>query len=230
MREEALRISPQLAEDWMFPFFLFVVVILVLVNRDPNFIRNLFRALFSRRYFKLEDRREGSTWMHGLLLFSFVLVGGFVLTFFVQKYFPLEIAWSKFEIFLLSCAVVFVLFAWRWMVTSSIGLIVGGGDQMLTDYNKFLSLSAKSASVAAFLPMLCAAYMPLDIAQYWVITGLVIMVLFAAVSVIQGIFGALQTGVPFFYIFFYLCTFEFLPLAVIGKILVYSVNNLEVVV
>ncbi|MFN4884691.1 MAG: DUF4271 domain-containing protein [Bacteroidota bacterium] len=229
MREAALRISPQLAEDWMFPFFLVVVIILVLVNRDANFIRNLFRALFSRRYFKMEDRREGSSWMHGLLLFAFVLVGGFVMTFFVLNYYPLDISWSKFEVFALSCGVVFLLFGLRWLVTSMIGLAIGGGDQILTDYNKFLSISAKSASIAAFLPMLCAAYMPLQMAHYWVIAGLIILVLFAVVSVIQGIFGALQSGVPFFYIFFYLCTFEFLPLAVFGKILVHSVNNFEVI-
>jgi hypothetical protein len=229
MRDSALRLSPQLAEDWMFPFFLLVVIVLVLVNRDATFIRNLFRALFSRRYFKMEDRREGSTWMHGLLLFAFVLVGGFILTFFVLKYYPLDISWSKFDVFVLSCGVVFLLFGLRWLVTSIIGLAIGGGDQILTDYNKFLSISAKGASIAAFLPMLCAAYLPLHIAHYWVIVGLIIMILFAVVSVIQGILGALQSGVPFFYIFFYLCTFEFLPLAVIGKILIHSVNNLEVI-
>jgi hypothetical protein len=124
---------------------------------------------------------------------------------------------------------VFLLFGLRWLVTSIIGLAIGGGDQILTDYNKFLSISAKGASIAAFLPMLCAAYLPLHIAHYWVIVGLIIMILFAVVSVIQGILGALQSGVPFFYIFFYLCTFEFLPLAVIGKILIHSVNNLEVI-
>jgi hypothetical protein len=229
MRESALRISPQLAEDWMFPMFLVVLIILVLVNRDASFIRNLFRALFSRRYFKMEDRREGSTWMHGLLLFAFVLVGGFVMTFVVLQYYPLDISWSKLEIFMLSCGVVFLLFGLRWLVTSLIGLAIGGGEQVLTDYNKFLSISAKGAAVTTFLPMLCAAYLPLNVAQYWVTAGLVIMILFAAISVVQGIFGALQYGVPFFYIFFYLCTFEFLPLAVIGKILVYSVNNLEVI-
>lgn len=161
----------------------------MLVNRDANFIRNLFRALFSRRYFKMEDRREGSSWMHGLLLFAFVLVGGFVMTFFVLNYYPLDISWSKFEVFTFSCGVVFLLFGLRWLVTFMIGLAIGGGDQILTDYNKFLSISAKSASIAAFLPMLCAAYMPLQMAHYWVITGFIIMVLFAAVSVIQGILG-----------------------------------------
>jgi Domain of unknown function (DUF4271) len=229
MRDSALRASHQLAEDWMFPIFLLVVIILVVVNRDTFFIRNLFRALFSRRYFKMEDRREGSTWVHASLLLAFFMVGGFIVSFVIQKFSSMGESKSKGEIFMISCLIVFVLFGLRWVVTSFIALAVGGNNQSLTDYNKFLSLSAKGAAIAGFVPMLCAAYFPQESAYYWILIGLGIFIFFALVSTIQGILGALQSGVPFFYIFFYLCTFEFLPVAVIGKILLYTVNNLNVI-
>jgi hypothetical protein len=67
--------------------------------------------------------------------------------------------------------------------------------------------------------LLLAVYSTGNVSDYALNVSLLFLIIVPFLSTLQAMFSAMQMGVPFFYIFFYLCTFEVLPWAVLSKLI-----------
>jgi hypothetical protein len=203
----------------MLLIFVFSLGIVAWVNRDNTVLRSILRSVLSRRFFKQEERREGHGWKNFGMLVCFFLMGGLVLTLVSKRYFPNIFTLLPFYQFLVGVLVVVTLFGVKWVMTWLVAFMTAGASSALEDYNKYLALTARFAVIALTVPLLLAAYSTGSISDAALNLSLVLLITVPFLSTIQAMFSAMQMGVPFFYIFFYLCTFEVLPWAVLSKII-----------
>jgi hypothetical protein len=214
-----VRIANQLSEDWMLLIFVFALGVIAWVNRDNTVLRAIFRSVLSRRFFKQEDRREGHGWKNFGMLICFFLMGGLVLTLVSKKYFAETFTLLPFYQFLVCVALVIFLFGIKWLMTWVVAFLTAGASTALDDYNKYLALTSRFAVLALTVPLLLAVYSTGSVSEIALNLSMVLLVTVPFLSTLQAMFSAMQMGVPFFYIFFYLCTFEVLPWAVLSKII-----------
>lgn len=214
-----VRIANQLSEDWMLLIFVFALGVIAWVNRDNTVLRTMLRSVLSRRFFKQEERRDGHGWKNFGMLICFFLMGGLVLTLVSKRYFADLFLLTTVYQFSFSVAIIIGLFGLKWLLTWSVTFITAGASAALEDYNKYLALTARFSVLALTVPLLLAVYSTGSFSDFGLNVSLVLLVTVPFLSSIQAMFSALQMGVPFFYIFFYLCTFEVLPWAVLSKII-----------
>lgn len=214
-----VRIANQLSEDWMLLIFVFALGVIAWVNRDNTVLRAILRSVFSRRFFKQEERREGHGWKNFGMLVCFFLMGGLVLTLLSKRYFADVFKLLPFYQFLISVGIVVALFGVKWLMTWLVAFITAGASSALEDYNKYLALTSRFAVLALTVPLLLAAYSNGNISDFALNLSGALLVVVPFLSTLQAMFSAMQMGVPFFYIFFYLCTFEVLPWAVLSKLI-----------
>lgn len=214
-----VRIANQLSEDWMLLIFVFALGVIAWVNRDNTVLRAIFRSVLSRRFFKQEDRREGHGWKNFGMLICFFLMGGLVLTLVSKKYFAETFTLLPFYQFLVCVSLVIFLFGIKWLMTWVVAFLTAGASTALDDYNKYLALTSRFAVLALTVPLLLAVYSTGSVSEIALNLSMLLLVTVPFLSTLQAMFSAMQMGVPFFYIFFYLCTFEVLPWAVLSKII-----------
>jgi hypothetical protein len=214
-----LRIANQLSEDWMLLIFVFALGVIAWVNRDNTVLRAILRSVLSRRFFKQEERREGHGWKNFGMLVCFFLMGGLVLTLASKRYFADVFNLLPTYQFLIGVAIVVALFGIKWIMTWLVAFVTAGASTALEDYNKYLALTSRFAVLALTGPLLLAVYSTGGISDTALNLSLLILVTVPFLSTLQAMFSAMQMGVPFFYIFFYLCTFEVLPWAVLSKLI-----------
>ncbi len=214
-----VRIANQLSEDWMLLIFVFALGVIAWVNRDNTVLRAILRSVFSRRFFKQEERREGHGWKNFGMLVCFFLMGGLVLTLLSKRYFADVFTLLPFYQFLISVGIVVALFGVKWLMTWLVAFITAGASSALEDYNKYLAITSRFAVLALTVPLLLAAYSNGNISDFALNLSGALLVVVPFLSTLQAMFSAMQMGVPFFYIFFYLCTFEVLPWAVLSKLI-----------
>jgi len=214
-----VRIANQLSEDWMLLIFVFALGIIAWVNRDNTVLRAILRSVLSRRFFKQEERREGHGWKNFGMLLCFFLMGGLVLTLVSKRYFTEVFTLLPFYQFLISVSIVIVLFGFKWLMTWLVAFVTAGASAALEDYNKYLALTSRFAVLTLTAPLLLAVYSTGSVSDVALNLSLILLITVPFLSTIQAMFSAMQMGVPFFYIFFYLCTFEVLPWAVLSKII-----------
>jgi hypothetical protein len=214
-----VRIANQLSEDWMLLIFVFALGVIAWVNRDNTVLRAILRSVFSRRFFKQEERREGHGWKNFGMLVCFFLMGGLVLTLLSKRYFADVFTLLPFYQFIISVGIVVALFGVKWIMTWLVALVTAGASTALEDYNKYLALTSRFAVLALTVPLLLAAYSNGSISDFALNLSGALIVVVPFLSTLQAMFSAMQMGVPFFYIFFYLCTFEVLPWAVLSKLI-----------
>ena len=213
------RIANQLSEDWMLIIFVFALGVIAWVNRDNTVLRAILRSVLSRRFFKQEERREGHGWKNFGMLICFFLMGGLVLTLLSKRYFSDIFSLLPFYQFLIAVAIIVLLFGIKWVMTWLVAFITAGVSTALEDYNKYLALTARFAVLALTAPLLLSVYSNGSVSDIALNLSVVLLVTVPFLSTIQAMFSAMQMGVPFFYIFFYLCTFEVLPWAVLSKLI-----------
>ncbi|MEY3835572.1 MAG: hypothetical protein RI989_1000 [Bacteroidota bacterium] len=214
-----VRIANQLSEDWMLLIFVFALGVIAWVNRDNTVLRAILRSVFSRRFFKQEERREGHGWKNFGMLVCFFLMGGLVLTLLSKRYFANVFTLLPFYQFIISVGIVVALFGVKWIMTWLVAFVTAGASSALEDYNKYLTLTSRFAVLALTIPLLLATYSSGSISDLALNLSGILLVVVPFLSTLQAMFSAMQMGVPFFYIFFYLCTFEVLPWAVLSKLI-----------
>ncbi len=214
-----VRIANQLSEDWMLLIFVFALGVIAWVNRDNTVLRAILRSVVSRRFFKQEDRRDGHAWKNFGLLVCFFFMGGLVLTLTSKRYFSDIFTLLPFYQFFVGVGIMVVLFGAKWLLTWTVSFITAGASSALEDYNKYLALTSRFAVLVLIVPLSLAVYSTGNISEIALSVSLMLLVIVPFLSAIQAMFSAMQMGVPFFYIFFYLCTFEVLPWAVLSKLI-----------
>ena len=142
-----------------------------------------------------------------------------MLTLVSKKYFAETFTLLPFYQFLVSVSLVVFLFGIKWLMTWVVAFLTAGASTALDDYNKYLALTSRFAVLALTVPLLLAVYSTGSVSEIALNLSMVLLVTVPFLSTLQAMFSAMQMGVPFFYIFFYLCTFEVLPWAVLSKLI-----------
>jgi hypothetical protein len=208
-----------LAEDWMFFVFL-LCILLITWSRlsEPGQLRRMLNSAFNIRLMRQEMREETqhrNTRIIYLTVFSF-MTGMCIyaaIRLAAPDVFP-DIHPALFYL-VLSAFVGFIYFG-KSLVVRLVSL-VAAGDFSLSEYLYSL-LHLNQVSGILLLPMmLVVAYSNQKSAFAVLIAAAGMLGLMMLYRWFRGITSALSNGVPLFYIFFYLCTLEILPLLVIAK-------------
>ncbi|MFZ4785938.1 MAG: DUF4271 domain-containing protein [Flavobacteriales bacterium] len=220
--EPSLVIRPDisLSEEWVLPFLLLVLLVTAYVRVNfPSRIQKVWRGYFNVR-FRRQSMREESNVPKEYFLFHVVFAILFALIIFgALKHFHINVMGLSGILLYICCigAVIGVytlkLFSYRFLAFLSAGDFSLGEFQYVT----FLGLRFL---VFFFFPLnFLLFYLPQIYATPILLLAFILFVINYLYRLITGFTNALNAGVGVFYIFFYICTLEILPLLVSYKAL-----------
>ena len=208
------RLVATLAEPWMLPVFLGLLALLAVANvTGRRYLVAGMEAVVSARAFRELVRDEGRvlTGMPLLLaVFSIVceaLVGYLAIRSFGSAEFG----------YLTVLALVVLVFLVKQLALTGTNELVGGhpGVQaMRFDH----SLSHQLSGLVLLPLMLFATYAQPGTARVLLAVALALIGVAYLGRIVRSVMLALRTRTPLFYIIFYLCALEFLPLAVLARL------------
>jgi hypothetical protein len=208
-----------LAEDWMFFVFL-LCILLITWSRfsEPGQLRRMLNSAFNIRLMRQEMREETQhryTRIIYLIVFSFM--AGMCIYATVRLAAPsLAPDIDPALFYLVLSASVGLIYLGKSLVVRLISH-VAAGDFSLSEYLYSLLHLNQVAGILLLPMMLVVAYSDQKTASVVLTSAAGMLGLTLLYRWFRGVISALGNGVPMFYIFFYLCTLEILPLLVIAK-------------
>lgn len=220
MYELVPRPPINLSEDWMILVFLFALVTLAYTRRfHPARIVRLWNSTWNVRILRQAIREEPNTPRANLLFnVSFFLMTSLVLYLAVKQLRVGPAHIQGISLYFLILGGVLGAYALKTLGIRAVQ-IMADGDFGLSEYEYNLFLINRVIGLLLFPIALYLAYSPLQYSEPFVITALVIFGIMIIYRMFRGLFNAAGSGVPVFYIFFYICTLEILPLVVCIKAL-----------
>lgn len=220
MNELIPRPALNLSEDWMILIFIFALITIAYTRRfHPLRIARLWNSTWNVRALRQAIREEPNTPRANLLFnVSFYLLTALVL-YVVVKFFVLHPNnFTGLPLYLVILAGVVVAYGLKMAGIRAVQTM-SDGDFGLSEYeyNVFLInrvIGLFLLPITAFL-----VYLPIPVVQPFVFSALILFISMMLYRMIRGLFNAASSGVPVFYIFFYICTLEILPLVVCLKAL-----------
>lgn len=214
------RPEVSLAEEWMILVFLFALVTLAYTRSTyPMRIKRLWSSMWNVRIMRQAIREEPNTPRANLLFnISFYLLASLVL-FLTLKYFHIEI-WGMHGIgmYLILLASLTAAYAIK-VIGIRMVQVLADGDFGLTEYEYNVFLMNRGIGIFLF-PLACLlAYLPQIQIHWLIIAAGIIFGMMVLYRMGRGLLNAASEGIPIFYIFFYICTLEILPLVVCVKAL-----------
>jgi hypothetical protein len=215
-----LRPATQLAEDWMFLVLLMVVAAFAWAKAMyPGKIIRLWQSLVNVRMMRQVIREEPNSSVSAWILnVSYYLVSSLFLYLFLKHY-SITI-WGIGGIALYGLLVVILLCT--YVIKSLAPYVVqllSARDNGLVEYTFSIHLTNRALVIPLFILALFAAYLPLGSHLWALHLGIGIWAFALVYRLLRSAAHALQSGVPTFYIFFYICTLEILPVLVCVKAL-----------
>ncbi len=220
MNELIPRPDINLSEDWMILIFLFALATIAYTRRfHPLRIGRLWNSTWNVRVLRQAIREEPNTPRANLLFnVSFYLLTALVL-YVVVKFFhlhPNEL--TGLPLYLLILGGVVIAYGLKMAGIRAVQ-VMADGDFGLSEYeyNVFLMnrvIGLFLLPITAFL-----VYSPIPVVEPFVLSVLLLFISMMIYRMIRGLFNAVASGVPVFYIFFYICTLEILPLVICLKAL-----------
>jgi len=218
--QPVIRPATNMAEDWMIMVLLFTLVaIAYTIKNYPLRISRLWNSVWNIRIMRQAIREEPNTPRANL----FFNVAFFLLTaltiYLLLKHFNLELLGISGVIkYLLILALLTAAYS-----VKVIGLRVvqhlADGDFGLTEYEYNVFLINRMIGLT-LLPLLTVLiYSPIQIGKVLILVAGVFFGVMVAYRMLRGVLNASLSGVPLFYIFFYICTLEILPVVVCVKAL-----------
>lgn len=220
MNEALARPAHQLAEEWMFPVFLFCLVVLAYLNySSPARLRHTWKSVFSPRYMRQVLREESNVPKEYLLLvLNFVLLTSLLLYgFFKIKSISL-FGLNGFLLYACLCGLVLLLYPIKTFFISLISWLVNG-DFGLSEYRYWVVLLNRFVGILLLPLVLVAVYLPVQQAPVVIFSGLFLLGVVYLYRLSMALINALRSDIGVFYIFFYICTLEILPLIVFTKLI-----------
>ena len=212
--EPAPRVVATLVEPWMYPVFLVLLGLLAVANvTGRRYLVAGMEAVVSARAFREMVRDEGRvlTVMPYLLAVLSMVCEALVVYLAIRTFGTADYG------FLSVLALVFLVFVLKQLSLSGTDELVGGhaGVQaMRFDH----SLSHQLLGVVLLPLILFAAFTQPAVARVLLVAALTLILLAYLGRIVRSVMLALRTRIPLFYIIFYLCALEFLPLAVLARL------------
>lgn len=214
LAQGAPRLVATLAEPWMLPVFLGLLALLAVGNvTGRRYLVAGMEAAVSARAFRELVRDEGRvlTGMPLLLAVFSIVCEAMVFYLSIRLFGGVDFG------FLPVLAIVVLVFLMKQLTLTGTDELIGGhaGVQaMRFDH----SLSHQLLGLALLPLMLFAAYAQPGTARVLLAIALALIAVAYLGRIVRSVMLALRTRTPLFYIIFYLCALEFLPLAVLVRL------------
>lgn len=218
------RPAENLFQDWMFIFFAVGLAFLAFYYAFYySKIRNVFRAFRSDVFMRQLMREENITpRSHFFLALLHAGLSSLLLVFTLLHFFSVPTpAWI---IFLLAWLGVLVMYGLKWITLQLTQWLIDG-DFTLTEYAYRTYALNRLMSLLLFPAIACIALMDVPSLNAGLIFVWSLVVLAVLWRVFKGAWVAFQSRVPLFYIFFYICTFEILPILIGVKFFTNNISN-----
>lgn len=207
--------------DWITVVLLLELVLFVLVkNSFSKHIKNLMRSVFNYyTAYKMFREKNNSVLPASLLLeiFYYIIVSVFIYQLFV--YHQIEFQFYEFCLFLICLAVLVAYNITKVVLYRFIGLLT---ERQLETREYLFNMSNFNQIVGILIFPLVAfiAFNPFENTEIAIIIGALLIFSFYVLLIFRGIGILLRKQFSIFYLFLYLCTFEFLPIFLVYKLVV----------
>lgn len=220
MNDALTRPDHQLAEEWMFPVFLLSLVILAFLNySSPARLRHTWKSVFSPRYMRQVIREESNVPKeYFLLVLNFILLTSLLLYGFFKIKAISFFGLSEFALYASLCGSLLLLYPAKTFLISVVSWVING-DFGLAEYRYWIILLNRFVGILLLPVVLLAMYLPIHHAATVVFTGLFLLGAVYLYRLSMALINALRSDIGVFYIFFYICTLEILPLVVFTKLI-----------
>jgi MFS family permease len=213
--------APNIAEDWMAVVFVLTLIgIAWLRHNDPRRIQRLFLSIFNVRLLRQVLREEIAFSNSTSFVLSTIALFGISLFLYVGKMvLGVEaIEGSGLLLFGKISLLVFIVYLIKFLGIRAIQ-ILGDGDFGLSEYVFNVFLFNQIAGLVLMPVMAIAVYVSLPFALIVTAAGAVVLSSFILIRIGRGLSNAMRLHVRPFYIVLYLCALEFLPLALLIKVI-----------
>lgn len=220
--EPSLVIRPEisLAEEWVLPFLLLVLSVTAYVRVSfPSRIQKVWRSYFNVRY-RRQSMREESNVPKEYFLFHvvFVILAALMIFGALKLYRVLVMGITGFLLYLCCIGAVIGVYSLK-LLSYRLLSFLAAGDFSLGEF-QYVTFLGLRFLVFFFFPLnFLLFYLPQTYAPWVLLVSLILFVINYLYRLVTGFTNALSTGVGVFYIFFYICTLEILPLLVCYKAL-----------
>lgn len=218
--QPVIRPAINMAEDWMVFVLLFALVTIAYTRTNyPLRLARLWNSVWNVRIMRQAIREEPNTPRANLLFnISFFLLSSLTI-YLLLKYFQIHpLGLYGITQYILVVSILVMAYSIK-VVGLRIVQHLADGDFGLTEYEYNVFLINRMIGLA-LLPLLAILiYSPIRIAQVLLVVAGVLFGVMVAYRMLRGVLNASLSGVPLFYIFFYICTLEILPVVVCVKAL-----------
>lgn len=228
-----LKVSPNLFEAWMLGVFLIVLFVLAWIRvSSPQSFSQLGRALLNIRLLRQLIREEGAfaSLVSRLLGLCFFLIVALGLYMGVQAFGIYSYGLTGVMLYGMLLVGMIIMYAVKMVGIFLIRFFLGG-DYGLNEMIFSLQAHNNMIGLLAFPIVLMVAVVPVEVydeiagvtTTVWpkILLGMAATVVVAAYisRLVRGMINSVQLRLSSVYIIFYLCTLEFLPLALLAKVL-----------
>lgn len=218
MNEIIPRAPLNLSEDWMIVIFLFAFISLAYTRAlYPARLIRQWKSTWELRSLHQAIREEPNT-PRAYLLFniSFLLVSSLAV-FLIAKFFHIQPAgYSGVLLYLILLAAMALVYLIK-IIGIALVQFIADGDFGLSEYRYNVLLINRTIGLLILPFTLFLTYAPTLSVKPVIYVIAVLFALMILYRIFRGLINARSLGVPSFYIFFYICTLEILPLAVCIK-------------
>jgi hypothetical protein len=210
-------------EDWM------VIVLLVLLSMSayfnvvyPTKMKNVFKAFRSdiaMRQFMREETNVPRPYL--FLTFQHALLMGLMWVLFYQSFIhSVVLPWW---VSLTSALCILAIYGLKW-ISFQLVKWFSEGDYTLSEYQYRTFATNRLLAILLYPLIILAALSSIQQAHFYVGGIAIVIGLLIAWRILKGAWVAFTNNVPIFYIFFYICTLEILPV-LIGVKLIQLMSN-----
>ncbi len=214
------RPHPSLASDWMVLVILFILVVLAWVGvRTPGYFARQFAMLGNVRMMRQAMQEENvSLRPDAALLFCYYLLGALLLVHLSRLFGWTTGITQPVYNFALFTGVLMVTYTVKSAFIRLIGWLVRH-PQGIDEYTGIISLCNRTLLLVLFPLVVSLTYMPVPDARQMVWAILILLSGVLLFRLFRGVQAAAEYRIPVTYLFFYICTFEILPMLVAYRVL-----------
>lgn len=220
MEHLVLRPMTQLAEDWMFLVFLLGVLAMAWSRYNlPGRLARAAQSAFNIRLMRQVMREESRTPRENVL-FNFIFFTQLALFIYLLcKYWNITISGiGGAALYAILFALVIAIYALK-VLGIAVVQFIANGDFGLSEYRYHTLLVYRLAGIALVPINAIVAYSDLSLSLHLAWASAIVLSFAFAYRLFRGLFTGINSGVSPFYIFFYICTLEILPLLVFYRAL-----------
>jgi Domain of unknown function (DUF4271) len=214
------RVSYNLSEDWMALVFVAAILLIIRVRiSSPGKFNMALNAIVNIRLMRQMIREETSMIRHQFMLLSVFCLSSAMLVYLLFKYAGVQVPYLQGPILYLALVFGFGVLYGLKSILIQLVRFMANGDYGLEEYHHNVFLVLRVLGLVFFPISLVLAYSPVDWLPYFLWAALILTGIAFIFRTMRGLLNSLRAGVSLFYIFFYICTFEILPILVFYKVL-----------